>query len=127
MRRLPTRAPLPTAIEAANAVPEAGATPALNVVSAVIGRPPREAAPLLARLFGVTILELEDRLREWGPELIQLALAKPAEFRAMLDSLEGVESGGSAEPGAVATAASTPLRSQLTFPGSSPGAGGDEP
>jgi hypothetical protein len=74
----------------------------LELLAAVVDRTPAELAPLVAGLFGVPVAAVEDELERWGPELIQLALADPAEFERLLGALAGEEEGRPEEllPGA---------------------------
>ena len=70
-----------------------GATQELETLSSVLGRNPQELAPILATLFGVSVSDVESRLKQFGPELIHIALSDPNGFRRLLDSVDGVESG----------------------------------
>jgi len=74
----------------------------LELLAAVVDRTPGELAPLVAALFEVPVAAVEDELERWGPELIQLALADPAEFERLLGALAREEAGRPEEllPGA---------------------------
>jgi len=81
----------------------------LELLSAVLDRPMHELRPLMASFFGTTPLEVDDRLRRWGPELIQIALSDPAGFDNLLAELAGEEAAGmpestAADPRSVASA-----------------------
>lgn len=109
------RAELPSPEEFAEVPTEVGESE-LALLSAVVDRPARELGPLMASLFDTSLVEVDDRLRIWGPELIQMALGDPSRFERLLGSLAGEEH-GAAEESAVEdllSAASTGLRSQLS-------------
>ncbi|HSM15244.1 MAG TPA: S8/S53 family peptidase [Thermoanaerobaculia bacterium] len=116
------RAPLPSPAAILPLVPERGEGE-LEILAAITGRTPGELAPLLAELFGVATLDVEDRLRVVGPELEQLALTDPVGFERLLGRLAGEEGTGGAN--ALAGASAT-LRDALD-PALAPASGGGAP
>lgn len=86
-------------LEADPSLPEPIAEPVetttgeLELLAAVVDRTPQELGPLVAGLFDVPLAAIEDELRRWGPELIDLALSDPDHFDRLLGSLAGEEVG----------------------------------
>lgn len=87
----------------------------LSLFAAVLDRSPQELGLLVASLFHSSTEKVEDHLKNWGPELIQMALADPPGFERMLQLLAGEERGtidGSASEDLLPTASAS-LRRQL--------------
>ncbi len=115
-------------------VPESGAVVLerdggeLALLSAVLDRSPAQLGPQLARMFGVELVDVEDRLRDFGPELVHLALSNPAAFNRLLDQLAGFESGIPLAQQPAFIEASPTLRRQVGAQPLGPvGAAGGEP
>jgi len=106
------RADLPDVPESAAIVPERDGGE-LALLAAILDRSPARLGPQLARLFGVGPLDVEDRLRDFGPELVHLALSNPAAFNRLLDQLAGFESGIPLAQQPAFTDASPTLRRQV--------------
>jgi hypothetical protein len=73
--------------------PTESAAEDLELLAAIVDRTPQELGPLVANLFDVPLVAVEDELRQWGPELIQQALADPRAFERLLGTLGGEETG----------------------------------
>lgn len=97
--------PLPDVLEAA---PLRLDSSQLEILAAMIDRSTRATEALFAEIFGLGGEALRVKLEQLGPELTQLALESPEQFRAWLRSGSGEEA--SAGDGGVPEGASATLR-----------------
>lgn len=99
---------------------------ALDSLSRMVGRPPREMRFLMAQLFGVGPEEVAGRMDRWGLELMELALRNPPRFERLLKDLSSGEESEGFGPEGPLPGASGALGAALRGSRSEPGGPHDE-